>query len=411
MQNASKQIGDFGMKAMKYGAIAGGDIATWLAAGTIRTLDQIDALGDLSNQTGVAVGDMMVLQRAYKDGGREADMAGKDIGKMQKALVDASIGGKDPFSAIGLSAKELMSLNPAEQFSQIGEAIMRIEDPAERTAKAMEIFGKGGMGLTTVFPGIKDAEKSLGKMPALAQQFAGAMGQANDLIGHLPVKSDQFFVGFTAGIVGELLPGLQKIDDYDFTTLGQNIGTSLSVAFEMLTDGSVWEIFKLKGEAAIATLGSSPAINGFHATLNAIWDGITDGGNFDFDAAFNRYAEAGMAANIEIIDAAEARIDEILNRAKGKVSAKTNAATGSGSSAQIGSALTDIFQPEIKAGRSPSPATMPTNEYQRRGLATGGERLKLETPTDKRQLEVALRSFSALEQIAKNTALTADGEF
>jgi hypothetical protein len=293
---------------------------------------------------------------------------------MQKALVEASSGGNDPFAAIGLSASELMQMNPAQQFQQIGDAIMRIQNPAERTAKAMEIFGKGGMGLTTVFPGMEGAVKAMGKMPQLAKEFGAAMGEANDLIGHLPLKSDQFFMGFTSGIIGTLLPNLRKIDEYDFTQLGQNLGQSLATGFEMLKDGSLWEIFQLQGQKAIAAINSSPALNSFYAGLLSVWEGITDGQGFDWDKSFEKYTQAGIMANTELIDDLQARIDELVANGKNKVSA-SNSSVSNQANNPIAAPLVDIFKPTDSGSeiKGPERATFQSSftDYQRRGLSSG----------------------------------------
>jgi hypothetical protein len=375
--SARKSLNTLGTKSLKAAALGTVALGAAMAVGTKRTLGMTDELVDVSNQTGVAVDDMMKLQLAYADGGRAAENTGKDIAKMQKAIVAAAQGGKDPFAVMGLSAQELLAMDPADQFNTIGEAIMRIANPAERTAKAMEIFGKGGMGLTTVFGGLKNAEKALGRMPELAKKFGAAMGEANDLIGHLPLKSDQFFMGFTAGIIGELLPGLKKIDDYDFTTVGENLGSALSVAFQVVTDGTVWEIFALHAEKAIAGIQTSPAFNGFAAHLNTIFDGITSSykDNFNYDEAFNKYAGAGVEANTEIIDDLQAKIDELNNRTRAKFESKRSAAAElSGPPAPIANPIETTpelppYQAEIPTG---TPADNMVNEYQRRGLSLDG---------------------------------------
>jgi hypothetical protein len=235
-----------------------------------------------------------------------------------------------------LSAAELLKMNPAKQFSMIGDAIMRIENPAERTAKLMEIFGKAGAGLTTIFPGLKDAEKSLGRMPELAEKFGAAMGQANDLIGHLPVKSDQFFTGFTAGIIGELLPGLQKIDNYDFTTIGQTLGRNLAIGMQAVTDGTAWELFALQAEKAIATIQVSPALNGLAASINAILDFGSTG-----EWQFSKYMEAGLEANIEKIDEFQAKIDKVNAKIAGRFDAKSAAAAAVGAPEPIQNPIRD----------------------------------------------------------------------
>lgn len=325
LKAAGAKLKEFAGTSAKYAAAATAAGGAALTAGTLRTLDRVDALGDLSAQTGVAIGDMMKLQQAYKMGGREAEMAGKDIGKMQKSLVTAANGGDDPFQSIGLSAKELLKMNPAAQFSSIGEAIMRIANPAERTAKAMQIFGKGGMGLTTVFEGLPDAVTALGRMPQVAQEFGARMGEANDLIGNLPLKADQFFMGFTAGIVDSLLPGLNAVNEFDFTTLGQNLGKSLTDA---LKDFSVF----------------------FNTAIDALTgqDSKGPGGG-------NKYEEAQLALDLD--DRVASAMKEIERRSK------------------IKTPLTHVFSPpEADIKRVPPAAAAGANDYQRRGLSLDGAR-------------------------------------
>lgn len=397
----------FGVASAKYAGagLAAATVASTaaLTAGTLKTLDQVDALGDLSAQTGVAVADMMVMQRAYADGGRAAEMAGKDIGKMQKSLVEAASGKKDPFAAIGLSAQGLLKMDPAQQFREIGAAIMRIQNPAERTAKAMEIFGKGSMGLTTVFEGLPDAARALGRMPELAQKFAGAMGEANDLIGHLPIKSDQFFTGFTAGIIGQLLPNLEKIDNYDFTNIGESLGSGLAVAFQSLTDGSVWELFRLQGERAITMIQKGESMNGWSATINAVFDGImsTWGDGYNFADSFDKYAQAGQGANKEIIDDLDKRIGEIQNGIFQKYrdgQAVAAAKSGKDPITNPINGLAAALAEKEKAAKATVPEKMQVNDYQRRGLsldANGGMVAK----QDKQQ-QTLLDIYKMIERIA-----------
>lgn len=333
-----------------------------LVAGSKHTLSMTDDLADMSAQTGIAISDMMLLQQAYKDGGREAEAVGKDIGKMQKSLVAASQGGSDPFSSIGLSVSELMAMNPAKQFETIGAAILRIQNPAERTAKAMEIFGKGGMGLMTVFGGMENAEKALGRMPELAERFGAAMGEANDLIGHLPVKSDQFFMGFTAGIIGELLPGLQKIDDYDFTTLGESLGKALATGFQMITDGTLFELMELK---------FYKVFTGIEAALEDIFGEVSQ----------------KTVDNMDDIEGAIVRLNE-------KIAAKFQANSDAAAALGVKSPITNPIDTTAAPATWTPPAAAPVSgngygfvdDYMKRGLslntAGGGSESKLQNVVD-----------------------------
>jgi hypothetical protein len=263
----------FGAAAVRAGAIATTALAAGMVAGTKRAISMGAELDHLSTQTGLAVSELMRIQQAYKDNGKSADSAAKDINKMQRAIFEASQdpgGSMDFFTPIGLNIQKLMAMSPDEQFFAIGEAINKIKSPTERAARAMDIFGRSGGQLITVFKGsnLDDVNTSLGKMPEIIQEFSVELERADTLLGRLPNKSDQFFAGFTAGIVEELIPSLEDINEFDFSQLGKNLADSLiSVAQE-------WAVL-----------------------MNATFDTLT--GQSSFKDAVNKYSSAQEDINQE----------------------------------------------------------------------------------------------------------------
>lgn len=222
----------FGAAAVRAGAIAATALGAGMVAGTKRAISMGAELDHLSTQTGLAVSELMRIQQAYKDNGKSADSAAKDVNKMQRAIFEASQdpgGSMDFFAPLGLSIQKLMAMSPDEQFFVIGEAINKIKNPTERAARAMDIFSRSGGQLLTVFKGsnLDDVNTSLGKMPKIMEEFSAELERVDTLLGRLPNKSDQFFTGFTAGIVGELIPGLEGINEFDFSQLGKNLADSL----------------------------------------------------------------------------------------------------------------------------------------------------------------------------------------
>lgn len=446
LKSARASLNKFGSMALKSGAVAAGAMAAGLVVGTKGALSMVDAVGDLSAATGVGIADMMKLQRSYADGGRDAGKAAKDIGKMQQSIFNAATGGIDPFADLKLSAAELMKLSPMEQFEAIGDAISRIENPTVRTAKAMEIFGRSGAGLATVFGTLEDSERVLGKMPALAEKFGGAIDQANDALGRLPVKSDQFFVGFTAGIIGELLPALGKIDEHDFTTVGQNLGTTLAAGVRGLTDGSLWGIAadmgissflrlsEALGNSLLATiktafdyldhlsasLGSTEFGNSLAAHINTVIDGIShksEDGKFDYDERVEHYkkgkaeapgefdfmgelaknSEDGPKYLSEIADGFDKRASDAFDLLKGEVGDGLKAASSIGTPSPIENPITGVADMEsVKAASAPK--ALDVNEYQRRGLSLG---VSMSTP-NKDELKT-LQSIDKTLREAKKT--------
>jgi hypothetical protein len=269
LKSANASLGAFGTNALKVGGVASAAIVAGMTAGVKSTMSLGGQLSDLSAQTGVAVSDLMVLQQAYANNGKSADSAAKDINKMQKELVKAAKdpgGANNPFAEIGLSAEELMKMNPSEQFFAIGEAIKQIQDPAKQAAASMAIFGKSGGQLLTVFKGSSLAEvnRQLGKMPQVMEKFADRLDAADDALGRLPIKSKQFFTGFTAGVIDEILPALGMVDNYDFTSLGQRLGDELgqtiTATMDLLNSGEWWNLFVLEAELAFAKILELPVV-------------------------------------------------------------------------------------------------------------------------------------------------------
>lgn len=257
LNNFARKSSKLALSGSKYAAAGIAVAGAGLIAGTKGAISMVDAIGDMSAQTGVGVAALMKLQQAYKDGGGNAEDAGKDIARMQKTIANSKLGGDNPFAEMGLSLTDLAKMSPEDQFKAIGEAIMKIENPTRRNALAMEVFGKSGSKLVTVFAGMEESATKLGKMPELAAKFAAAMDEANDIFGRLNTKKDQFFVGFASGIIGELLPNLQKVDGYDFTELGSNLGRNIAIGFRGLTDGTLLEVAGLKMNAWIIDIGTS----------------------------------------------------------------------------------------------------------------------------------------------------------
>lgn len=131
-------------------AIAGSVAVTGLVALAKGFADAGSAIDDMSQRTGMAAEAVSAL-------GYVAQMTGTDIGtvekavrKMQVGIADAAAGvpgASEKFDALGLSIYELQKMSPDKQFLAIADKLSRIEDPALKSAAAMEYFGKAGADL------------------------------------------------------------------------------------------------------------------------------------------------------------------------------------------------------------------------------------------------------------------------
>ena len=255
-------------------AAAGAAAFAALAAagvGVKKALDLGGTLSDVAGQTGMTAGKVMLLQTAFDQAGLGADEVGKTINKMQKAISDAADGSgpaAEALAKLGLSSEQLASMKPDEAFKKIGEAINGIENPTARAATAMEIFGKSGGKLLTLFGdsgALATAGDTLGSQASIMDKNAAVFDRVSDLLNGSSTKLQGVFVGMAESIAPAILPLVEEFNKMDFTALGQQIGSAAAMFIQAMTDGSIWSIM---GDSIKISLGN--AVNFLWASLQGI---------------------------------------------------------------------------------------------------------------------------------------------
>jgi hypothetical protein len=167
-------------------------------------------LVDLRDRTGFAIESLSALR--YAAGQTGASLADFETAtkKMQKAIVE----GSKKFDELGLSVTNLRRQRPEAQFLAIAEAISKLSTPAERTAAALEIFGKSGTSLLPLLKdgknGIKaltDEAKRLGLV--LSGEEAEAAEKFGDKLDMLKARGERLAVSLGT----KLIPVLEKTVD------------------------------------------------------------------------------------------------------------------------------------------------------------------------------------------------------
>ena len=285
-------------------------------------LDMGGELSDLSARTGETAGNLAVLRRAFENTGAGADKVGPALNKLQRSIVEAGTGNKTAaaaFDRLGLKFDELKYKAPIDQVKAVAAALAALPNDSDRAATAMQIFGRSGGELLPMFMSMSEeiatAKGELGSLPDVMDKNASAFDSISDKLTVVKGKMTEF----SAGMLQSLLPALNKIigagSELDAAGFGQHIGQRLSEAFEMISSGDVWELFRMHGEKAIMAIQASPAMNSFAALLNTIFDGITaKSGEFDFDTTFEKYKNAGIEANVELADEIDAKLKDIWDK-------------------------------------------------------------------------------------------------
>lgn len=230
-----------------------------------------DDLVDLNAQTGVAIDKLMELQMAFDLNGMKADQVQPVLSKMQRLIAEAGSGSAEAaakFAMMGISIADIQGLNADEQLIEIGKAITKIQNPAQRSAMAMEIFGKSGAKLLSVFAagGMEEVRKVLGNQSALLLQNAGVFAKASDILGLAGNKVRGFWVGVASEIMPQLMGVLEKSQTLDLSRAGEMFGYRMAVALEIVSKiGSAFDLVASKMGDAGDTLVLS-----FNSAMNAL---------------------------------------------------------------------------------------------------------------------------------------------
>lgn len=245
--NATRQLGSAMQDSMS-GSISAGimsaagqllsfqgvlNLVTSAARGLYSAMEAGGALVDLSGQTGVAVDKLMVLQTAFDQAGMSAGDVQPVIAKLQKSIAEAATGNDQAiakFRAMGVAVKDIQGLSADEQLAAVGEAISKIENPAQRSAMAMEIFGKSGAKLLSVFSagGLEDVQAGIGNQAQLMVENAGIFDRATDVLGMAGTKIQGFFVGMASQIVPPLMGVVEALNGLDLSGIGKDFGDAIA---------------------------------------------------------------------------------------------------------------------------------------------------------------------------------------
>ena len=173
--------------------IAGSIAVTGLVAMAKGFADAGSAVDDMAQRTGMAAESVSALGYAAKMSGTDIGAVEKGVRKMQLSIADAAAGVPDAvekFAAIGLSVADLQKMTPDQQFIAIADKLSKIEDPALKSAAAMEYFGKSGADMVPLLSeggeGIRrlmDDANRLGQ--TMSGEDAAAAGRLGDVFDQL----------------------------------------------------------------------------------------------------------------------------------------------------------------------------------------------------------------------------------
>lgn len=161
-------------------------------AGSIKSaIDFGDKLKDMATATGASVEQLSFLDFVAKQSNTSLDALASGVGKLQRNLADVASGkgekAADALRLLGLNAKTLAQIDVVSQLTTIGDALQRLQNPAQRAQAGAALFGKSVQELVPLLL------EGRGGLQAMLERFI-------QLGGVITGKQASLFDGFNDGL-------------------------------------------------------------------------------------------------------------------------------------------------------------------------------------------------------------------
>ena len=219
-----------------------------------RMANLIDEQAKVASSLGIANEALGAMRDAANMAGISSENLTTSLRRMSQTLADALDGsgkGADALRELGLSADELQKMQPEQAFTAIIAELDKIPNGLQKTALAMDIFGRSGAQMTNMtIAGLRQAQRDAEELGLkLTSAQAAGVEAANDAWSRIKTV----FSDFLKNVTGRLAPGVRKAFDRMFEFVkGQDL--------------QKW--------AANAALGIAQAFRGTLIVLGAVGEAI-----------------------------------------------------------------------------------------------------------------------------------------
>lgn len=159
-------------------AVAGAFTVGRIAAFAKEVVDLGGSLTDMRDKTGISVEGLQQLKAAAELSGNTLDQVTGAVSQMQNRMASGDASAVTAIRDLGLSLDGLKNQAPDEQFRAIARAIAEIEDPAERTRIAIDLFGRAGADLLPTL--VSDIDAVANATTVMSTDTAEALDRAGD---------------------------------------------------------------------------------------------------------------------------------------------------------------------------------------------------------------------------------------
>lgn len=186
------------------------------------TINAMDELSKLAQSTGVAVEELSALTYAADLSGVSQDQLGTALVRLTKNMSDAAQGtgeAQKGFEALGISVKNSEGglKSSSQVLTEVAAKFAQYEDGAEKTALAVNLFGKSGADLIPLLnSGADGLEEMTDQARELGLTFDGETGRAAEAFNDNLSRLSAVKQGLVTRITVELLPSLERLSERFF---------------------------------------------------------------------------------------------------------------------------------------------------------------------------------------------------
>ncbi|WP_089401428.1 hypothetical protein [Noviherbaspirillum humi] len=151
--NLSKSLVGLATSTVGIAGVYSGTIGEILRFG-ITAAETADQVGDLAEKYQVHANTLQVFGALVEEDGGTMEDAAAAIGKLKKAMNEATHGGKEQaaaFAGVGISVAELRSMKPEQVMERMAGAFKGSENDLAKQAVLLELMGKNGQTMMGTF--------------------------------------------------------------------------------------------------------------------------------------------------------------------------------------------------------------------------------------------------------------------
>lgn len=225
------------------------------------TLNWADGLADAALQAGVSVKWLQAMGYAAKQSGSSAERLADSLTELSRSAVQASEGSKESrqaFEELGLTGRDLATLNLEQVFERIALTIQASGGEAKKTAAAITLLGRAGKSLLPMM------QSDFKKLQSQAERLGIVLDEgAVDALGDMNDELDSWLMRLKAGLA-QILRYLAPVKELGTVfrgffeagkTLarGQGFGAAkntLDTYYDMAADGILKDVEESKARVA-----------------------------------------------------------------------------------------------------------------------------------------------------------------